>query len=279
MPYYEWVEATLPVRTAPMASKEEVCFRRCETLGIPVQTAPTTTGDSYRPQQNAILQPGGHAGRTEDPRLLIFPRPTGCTFCGHRAQGCMRPVRAPRNQFAKRSTDNSYVPMALTADVWAPGGRAAELVTDAFVTRVHTEAGAATGVTWRTGATGDVQREDARAVVLADGCTETPRLWHNSGLPDPDGWAGRGLTDHHLDSVIGVFDHDVGNTRAAPVLRRGAISPVAARWSRPGSRPRSRPSSSPRPTAGSAARTPTAVARAGRGTGPPGGRTGRGSPT
>ncbi|KOT88745.1 hypothetical protein ADK86_31435 [Streptomyces sp. NRRL F-5755] len=149
VPYYEWVEATLPVQTAAMGTKEEVYFQGCETLGIPVQTALTTTGDSYRPQQNAILQPGGHAGRTADPRLLIFPRSTGCTFCGHCSQGCMQPVRAPRNQFAKRSTDNSYVPMALTADVWSPGGRAAELITDAFVTRIHTEAGAATGVTWR----------------------------------------------------------------------------------------------------------------------------------
>ncbi|KWT56964.1 oxidoreductase [Streptomyces albus subsp. albus] len=215
VPYYEWVEATLPVQTAAMGTKEEVYFQGCETLGIPVQTALTTTGDSYRPQQNAILQPGGHAGRTADPRLLVFPRSTGCTFCGHCSQGCMQPVRAPRNQFAKRSTDNSYVPMALTADVWSPGGRAAELITDAFVTRIHTEAGAATGVTWRTGATGDSHREDARVVVLSGGCTENPRLWHNSGLPDPNGWVGRGLTDHHLDFVVGVFDRDVGNSRGA----------------------------------------------------------------
>jgi hypothetical protein len=131
----------------------------------------------------------------------------------------MEPIAAPRNQFAKRSTDNSYVPMALTADVWAAatGGRPVTLVTDAFVTQVHTEPRqgelTATGVTWRHGATGERHREDAQVVVLAGGCTETPRLWLNSGLPDPNGWVGRGYTDHFFDWVVGRFDEDTGNSK------------------------------------------------------------------
>jgi choline dehydrogenase-like flavoprotein len=217
VPYYEWVEATLPVQTAAMGTKEERFFRGAETLGIPVQTTKTTTTASYRPQENAILQPGGTAGRTRDRNLLSYPQATGCTFCGHCFQGCMEPIAAPRNQFAKRSTDNSYVPMAITADVWAPGGRAVTLVTDAFVTRVHTEAQGgrptATGVTWRVGASGEEHREDAAVVVLAGGCTETPRLWLNSGLPDANGWVGRGYTDHFFDWVIGRFDEDTGNSK------------------------------------------------------------------
>jgi choline dehydrogenase-like flavoprotein len=217
VPYYEWVEATLPVQTAAMGTKEERFLDGAATLGIPVQTTKTTTGASYRPQENAILQPGGTAGRTRDRNLLSFPQATGCTFCGHCFQGCMEPIAAPRNQFAKRSTDNSYVPMAITADVWAPGGRAVTLVTDAFVTRVHTEARGgrptATGVTWRVGASGEEHREDASVVVLAGGCTETPRLWLNSGLPDANGWVGRGYTDHFFDWVIGRFDEDTGNSK------------------------------------------------------------------
>jgi choline dehydrogenase-like flavoprotein len=217
VPYYEWVEATLPVQTAAMGTKEERFFRGAETLGIPVQTTKTTTGASYRPQENAILQPGGTAGRTGDGRRLRFPQATGCTFCGHCLQGCMEPISAPRNQLAKRSTDNSYVPMALTADAWAPGARAVTLLPDSFVTRVHTERRngrpAATGVTWRDTASGDEHREDARVVVLAGGCTETPRLWLNSGLPDANGWVGRGYTDHFFDMVVGRFDRDTGNTR------------------------------------------------------------------
>lgn len=216
VPYYEWVEATLPVQTAAVGTKEALFLAGCETLGMPVQTTKTTHGPSYRPQENAILQPGGTAGRTRDADLLHYPQATGCTFCGSCFQGCMEPVNAPRNQFAKRSTDNSYVPMAITADAWSRG-KPATLVTDAFVTRVHTEDRngevIANGVTWRENGSGAEHREDAKVVVLAGGCTETPRLWFNSGLPNPNGWAGRGYTDHFFDWVIGSFDEDTGNSK------------------------------------------------------------------
>lgn len=219
VPYYEWVEATLPVQTAAMGTKEETFFAGAETLGIPVQTSKTTTEASFRPQENAILQPGGTAGTTADSNLLQFPQATGCTFCGHCYQGCMQPRQAPRNLFAKRSTDNSYVPMALTAEAWATGGKPVTLVTDAYATQIHTESRngseVATGVTWRDNVTGERLREDAQVVVLAAGCTETPRLWLTSGLPNPNDWVGRGYTDHFFDWVIGKFDDDVGNTRGA----------------------------------------------------------------
>ncbi|HEY0485692.1 MAG TPA: GMC family oxidoreductase N-terminal domain-containing protein [Mycobacteriales bacterium] len=224
IPYYEWVEATLPVQTAAMGTKEALYFRGCEALGLPVQTTKTTTRPAFRPQENAILQPGGTAGRTDRTELLAYPRATGCTFCGHCFQGCMQPPRAPRNQFAKRSTDNSYVPMALTADAWRSGGRPVTLLTDSFVTRVHTEERGgetvATGVTWRDNGTGETHREDGRVVVLAGGCTETPRLWLNSGLPNPNDWVGRGYTDHFFDWVIGKFDHDTGNDVGAASAAR-----------------------------------------------------------
>ncbi len=51
-------------------------------------------------------------------------------------QGCIEPLHAPRNRFAKRSTDNSYVPMAPTADAWSPGGVPVTLISDAFATRI-----------------------------------------------------------------------------------------------------------------------------------------------
>ena len=217
VPYYEWVEATLPVQTAAMGTKEQIFFSGAESLGLPAQTQKTTTRDAFRPQENAILQPGGTAGRTSDASALIFPEARGCTFCGHCFQGCMEPINAPRNQFAKRSTDNSYVPMALTADVWADGGVPVTLIADAFVTRVHTQqrggGRTATGVSWRDNASGAEFREDARVVVLAGGCTETPRLWLNSGLPNPNGWVGRGYTDHFFDWVIGTFDEYTGNSK------------------------------------------------------------------
>jgi choline dehydrogenase-like flavoprotein len=217
VPYYEWVEETLPVQTAAMGTKEEVFFRAAEQIGLSHQTSKDITSASFRPQENAILQPGGNAGRTSDPLKLIFPKATGCTFCGHCLQGCVLPRKAPRNLKAKRSTDNSYVPMALTADRWSPHGKPVTLVTDAFATRVHTEPRdggvAAAGVTWRVGATGEEVTEQARVVVMAGGCIETPRLWLKSELPNPNGWVGRGVTTHFLDLVIGLLPFDAQTSK------------------------------------------------------------------
>lgn len=217
IPYYEWVEETLPVQTAAMGTKEEIFLQAAGKLGLPVQRSKTTTRDSYRPQENAILQPSGVAGKTSDPRKLVFPQAKGCTFCGYCLQGCMEPLGAPRNLKAKRSTDNSYVPMALTADRWSPGGKAITLVADAFAYRVETDVVGgrlvARGISWRIGATGEVHTEEARVVVLAAGAIETPRLWLNSGLPDPNGWVGRGLTDHYPDVVGGVMPFETGASK------------------------------------------------------------------
>jgi choline dehydrogenase-like flavoprotein len=224
VPYYEWVEATLPVQTAAMGRKERTFFDGCEAIGLPVQTTKTTLGDSFRPQQNAILQPGGTAGLTRDVTRLAFPQATGCTLCGYCLQGCMEPIRAPRNLFAKRSTDNSYVPMALTADAWSPGGVPVTLISDAFATRILTQTVGgqlvATGVTWRTGATGELHTETAQVVVMAGGTTENPRLWFNSGLPDPNDWVGRGYTDHYFDLMVGLFDKATDSSRGAASAAR-----------------------------------------------------------
>ncbi len=217
IPYYEWVEATLPVQTAAMGTKEEVFLRGAAAMGLAFNTSKNVSRDSFRPQENAILQPGGNAGRTRDPSLLIYPRATGCTLCGYCFQGCIQPRQAPRNLFARRSTDNSYIPMALTVDQWAPGGKTVSLVTDVFVVKIHTaqQGGqlVARAVTWRVGATGEKMTEDAKVVVMAAGCTEDPRLWLNSELPNPNGWVGRGYTDHFFDWVVGVMPFYTGSSK------------------------------------------------------------------
>jgi choline dehydrogenase-like flavoprotein len=96
--------------------------------------------------------------------------------------------------------------MALTADRWARG-KAATLLPDAFAVRIETatqwSTTIATGVTWRGVATGETLTEQAKVVVLAAGAVETPRLWLNSGLPNPNDQVGRGLTHHYYDYVIG----------------------------------------------------------------------------
>jgi choline dehydrogenase-like flavoprotein len=231
IPYYEWVERTLPVETAPMGRKEQAFFRGAAGLGLPVQRSKDVSRASFRPQENAILQPRGVAAKTADPAQLRFPQAQGCTFCGHCLQGCTQPLGSPRNLRAKRSTDNSYMPMALTADRWT-NGRAATLVPNACVTRILVEGGAARGVTWRLVGTGEIQTEEALVVVLAAGAIESPRLWLNSGLPNPNDWVGRGLTDHHFDVVVGLMPADIGASKGpgsaarADFPGRGAIESI-----------------------------------------------------
>ncbi len=205
IPYYEWVEHTLPVETAAMGTMEEAFFRGGSQLGLLHQTSKDIIGAAFRPQENAILQPSGQAGKTDDPAKLVFPKVKGCTFCGHCYQGCIQPLGAPRNLKAKRSTDNSYLPMALTADLWT-NGKAITLIPDAFAVSINTgENSEARSVTWRLGVSDEFVTEEAQVIVLACGAIETPRLWLNSGLPNPNDWVGRGLTDHFLDGVFGVM--------------------------------------------------------------------------
>jgi hypothetical protein len=140
--YYEWVETTLPVQTSAMGTKELTFYRGAERIGLPVQTTKEITRDAFRPQENAILQPRGQAGRTDDPAKLVFPISRGCTLCGHCMQGCYMPRLAPANVKAMRSTQNSCMPMALTADLWTSKqalGKAATLFDDAFVVNIGTE--------------------------------------------------------------------------------------------------------------------------------------------
>jgi choline dehydrogenase-like flavoprotein len=213
IPYYAWVEHTLPVETAPMGTKEQVFLQGASRLGLPVQTTKDITGAAFRPQENAILQPSGQAGKTSDPDKLVFPNVKGCTFCGHCLQGCIEPLGAPRNLKAKRSTDNSYIPMALTADLWA-GGKAVTLIPDAFAVSVNTDQrSVARSVTWRIGASGELVTEEAQVIVLAGGAIETPRLWLNSSLPNPNDRVGRGLTDHFLDVFFGVMPFSTGSSK------------------------------------------------------------------
>jgi choline dehydrogenase-like flavoprotein len=214
IPYYEWVEHTLPVQTAAMGTKEERFLTGAARLGLRHQTSKDITGNApaYRPQENAILQPQGTAGRTSDRKKLTYPVARGCTFCGHCPQGCIEPVKSPRNLRAKRSTHASYVPMALTADRWTRG-KAITLLPDSFAVRVETDGANATGVTWRNTRTGASTTERAKVVVLAAGPVETPRLWLNSGLPNPNDQVGRGLTDHYLDFLVGRFTTYTGSSK------------------------------------------------------------------
>ena len=200
IPYYEKVEATLPVEFAPTTSKDALFYYGAEKAGFSQNRTLDVTSSGYRPQPNAILPPNQHL---MDPNYSLeeLSHMEGCTLSGHCGQGC--PYGPKLEKMAKRTTAVSYVPLAMkTGNVtFRP---------NTFVTKVLTEYNAggnsqATGVQIRNTWTGETEELRAKAVVMAAGCIETPRLWLNSELPY-NLWVGRGLTNHYMDMVTGTFD-------------------------------------------------------------------------
>jgi choline dehydrogenase-like flavoprotein len=113
---------------------------------------------------------------------------------------------------AKRSTNVSYVPMALRAG--------AELFTGVKVTRILTEGGRASGVRARVpGIDGGPPRTltvRARAVVVSCGTLSTPVLLQRSGLGGASGQLGRNLSIHPAAAGVAVFDEDISGFNAIP---------------------------------------------------------------
>jgi choline dehydrogenase-like flavoprotein len=203
VPYYERVEALLPVIRDPRLPTKDAwfCYGASRT-GLPELPGRDVHAPGWRPQYNAILPPG----YTGPGQPLGAPGSGGCNQCGHCYEGCMHPHDVPLAQKAKRSTNVSYVPLAE-----AHAGY--QLETDAFATQILTGTRdgktVATGVRWRHTVTGEEREASAETVVLAAGCVESPRLWLNSDLPNSADAVGRYLTLHWFDFVTGTFDHPI----------------------------------------------------------------------
>jgi choline dehydrogenase-like flavoprotein len=121
---------------------------------------------------------------------------------------------------AKRSTNVSYVPLALKAG--------AELFHGARVERILVERGRAAGVVARA-VRGAAAGEDggarpgprtvtvrARAVVVACGAIMTPVLLQENGLCGGSGQLGRNLSIHPAAGGLGVFDEEIQSYNAIP---------------------------------------------------------------
>ena len=105
---------------------------------------------------------------------------------------------------AKRSTNVSYVPLALRAG--------AELIHGARVEQILVEGGRATGVVARaTGGTAPPVRVRvrARAVVVACGALMTPVLLEQNRLCGGSGQLGRNLSLHPAAACMAEFDEDL----------------------------------------------------------------------
>ena len=196
IPYYERVEAFLPVsQVSELAPKDALFAEGCESIGLIRKDSYDVEATCWRPSNNAILPIADMS------RGLHWPEADGCTMCGHCIIGCSNPQKAPVERKAKRSTNVSYVPVAVAT------GRC-EIRPESYVTKIVTEGGRATGVRWRE-ASGEEHEASAKVVVLSAGTVESPRLWLNSDLPNPDDTVGRWFTTHLQDVVTGIFDKEV----------------------------------------------------------------------
>lgn len=198
VPFYEKVEATLPIKLAPISTKEELFYYGAKKAGWSLLNTLNPTSPGYRPQPNAIFHPTPEIKDSDSP---LDDESECCTMRGFCFSGCHQGPSI--DKIAKRSTLVSYVPTALsTGNV--------TVRPNTFVTRILTENDLedgvrAAGVKFRDTWSGETSHIRAKAVVMAAGCVESPRLWLNSGLPQ-NPWVGKGLTTHWFDFVTGIFD-------------------------------------------------------------------------
>lgn len=228
IPYYEKVEATLPVIDSRSTAKEDIFYYGAQQADWNELTGKNITSPGYRAQPNAILL------RNETASIPDYDRERdgayGCTFRGHCINGCH--IGPKVQAVAKRSTFASYVP-------WALYSGNVEIRPNSFVTQILTEEDSeseicAAGVIYKDSWTGVISEMRSKVVIMAGGSIETPRLWLNSGLPR-NPWVGRGLVNHWMDSVTGIFDEEI----LMEVLGKPDISPfvgqnAAARFDFPG---------------------------------------------
>ncbi len=101
---------------------------------------------------------------------------------------------------AKRSTNVSYIPLALRAG--------AELFAGCKVTRIIVDGGQARGVVART-AQGHSLTVRARAVVIACGSILTPLLLQAQGIGTRSGQLGKNLSIHPAAGALAEFDEQI----------------------------------------------------------------------
>jgi len=203
------------VNFAATTAKEELFYYGARKSGWNLIPTLDVTVPGYRPQPNAILPPNENI---TNPNLSLeqLSWMEGCTLSGHCINGC--PHGPSVDKMAKRSTNVSYIPLALkTGNVCIrPNTFAIKVLTENNPAKgLH-----AVGVKIRDTWTGEQEELRAEIVVMASGSIESPRLWLNSQLPD-NPWVGRGLVNHYMDWLSGIFDEK----DLIPILGTSEINP------------------------------------------------------
>lgn len=228
VPYYEKVEAALPVHPAPVSPKEELFYHGAQKAGWKYIKEKDITSPGYRQQPNAILRPNP---LLNNPNFdLNHNKSVGCTLRGHCINGCH--IGPTIEGVAKRSTLVSYIPKALRSGnvTVRPNTFVIKIITEkSSSTDLH-----ATGVVARDTWNGEVTKWRAKVVVLSAGGIESPRLWLNSELPE-NPWVGKGLVNHWFEFVTGIFDEKViMNILGESDIKPYAGQNAAARFDHPG---------------------------------------------
>ncbi|MEX1666748.1 GMC family oxidoreductase N-terminal domain-containing protein [Zhongshania arctica] len=126
-----------------------------------------------------------------------------CAMTGHCLAGC----KTDR----KQSMLVTYIPWALELG--------ASLYADTKVTKIHTEAGVAKGVSARTSdASGAVVADikvNAAIVVCAAGAIQTPLLFLESGIANSSAQVGKNFACHPSSAVVAEFEEDIHPWRGA----------------------------------------------------------------
>lgn len=168
--------------------------RGCEALGIRWADAPAAVLTRARVQDHY-----GERGT--------------CVNCGSCHQGCRTD--------AKATTANTYLPAAVAAG--------AEIRSGAMVHGIELDArGHVAAVVYRQDGV-DV-RQRCRALVLAAGGVETPRLLLHTGVANGSGQVGRNFLAHGATQVWGRFDEPVRGHRGYPssVITEDMLRPADA---------------------------------------------------
>ncbi|MEO6773630.1 MAG: GMC family oxidoreductase N-terminal domain-containing protein [Kofleriaceae bacterium] len=163
-PYFERVEAVLGVAHAKqelLGGNGRVIARGCDALGF------TRHGPLKR-----------NAPECDGQGVCCFGCPTD----------------------AKRSTNVSYIPLALKAG--------AELFSNTKMTRVLVEGGKAVGVVAKT-PDGHALTVRARSVVIACGSIMTPLVLGQQGLANRSGQLGKNLSIHPATGALAEFDEQI----------------------------------------------------------------------
>ncbi len=170
-PYFDRVESVLGVehaKAALLGGNGRVIARGCDALGF------TRHGPLKR-----------NAPACDGQGVCVFGCPTD----------------------AKRSTNVSYIPLALRAG--------AELFSNAKMTRILVEGGTAVGVVAKT-ADGSTLTIRARSVVIACGSIMTPIVLGQQGLANRSGQLGKNLSIHPACGVLAEFEEQILGWKGIP---------------------------------------------------------------